>query len=108
MSNRIDITGIDLKQFAKEVYALSQPQGLGFLHLQHGPLSDEDAAAVVARGSERMPLRMDYVNGRACKMTVWCDDGRLTINDSWFDHSDSALAELLRRCGIKTPVHNAS
>ena len=43
---------------------------------------------------------MDYVSGRACKMYVHSRDGRLTINDNWFDHSDTQFEELLEHIGL--------
>jgi len=97
----IDITGVDLVRFVKEVYALSVPQGMGVLHAQIGAMSNEDAETLVNR--ESMPhvaLSLDYVRGRACKMTVFRNGERLEIDDKWFDHTDAELAELLRRVGI--------
>ena len=34
----IDVTGIDLIQFIKEVYKLSVPAGLGYLHFRDGKM----------------------------------------------------------------------
>lgn len=103
MENMIEITGVDLKQFVKDVYDLSKPQGLGFKHFTPKPLSDEEAESIVIRSSERFPVDVDYVRGRACKMTVFRDKEnpeRLYIHDKWYDHSESALQELLSRHGI--------
>ena len=97
----IDITGVDLVRFVKEVYALSVSQGMGFLHARPGNMSNEDVVALVNR--EKTPdvaLDLDYVQGRACKMTVFRNGDRLEIDDKWFDHTDAELAELLRRFGI--------
>lgn len=97
----IDITSVDLKKFVKEVYALSSPAGLGFLHFKPGELSDEAAQAIIDRGDECIAASMDYVNGRQCKMTVFRKpDGKLEIGDNWFDHSTGQLTDLLERCGI--------
>lgn len=96
----IDITGTDLVKFAQEVYALSQPQGLGIVHYRAGELDAETARRLVDEGKGRIALSMDYVRGRACKMTVYKQDGRLEIRERWFDHSDEQLTELLRRCNI--------
>ncbi len=104
--NMIDITGTDLTKFVQAVYDLSRPQGLGFLHARDGGLSDEDAAKL--RGMEKpdghIALSMDYVHGRACKMTVWRDDGKLWINNTWYDHGPSLLTELLKRIGVSAEV----
>jgi len=40
---KIDVTGIDLIQFIKEVYKLSVPAGLGYLHFRKGELTNEEA-----------------------------------------------------------------
>lgn len=98
----IDITGVDLRKFVQEVYALSVPVGLGFLHARGGGLSDEDADEIIERGKGgSIVVRMDYVYGRQCKMTVFLSAaGKLTIDDNWFDHTEAQLTELLKRCGI--------
>jgi len=99
----IDVTDVDLKQFAKDVYDLSVPQGMGFLHFKLGhTLPEEEAEELVARSQDEVSraLDMDYVHGRACKMSVLRRDGRLVINDDWYDHTDHQLRELLSRHGI--------
>lgn len=97
---KIDITGVDLVKFVKKAYELSVPRGLGFLSMQDGPLSDEDAADCIY-DSGSCVVAMDYVHGRGCKMNVFrTSDGRLTINAPWYDHTDEQLQELLAHCGI--------
>lgn len=99
----IDITGVDLRKFVQEVYDMSIPVGLGFLHARPGGLSDADADAIINREEPngRIAVSMDYVHGRQCKMTVFrSDDGRLTIDNNWFDHTEPQFDELLKRCGI--------
>lgn len=98
MSYRIDITGVDLRKFIKEVYELSKAQGLGFVDFKKGGLSEEDVDKIIKAG--KGSVYMDYVNGRACKMRARLEDGRLTIPSEWYDHSDYLLGELLKRCGI--------
>lgn len=107
----IDITGVDLPEFVKAVYQLSAPQGLGFLDYTPKPLSDEEAEQILKWGDDRIALRMDYVRGRACKITVYRRDDRLKINDNWYDHTDEQLVELLRRFNITVashPMHSLS
>jgi hypothetical protein len=99
-----EITGVDLKTFIKEVYALSCPVGLGMLHYKPGPLSDEDvnewvASAMAHNGGSDVVVDMDYVLGRCCKMVVWRRKDRLFIRDDWYDHSPDELAQLLNRVG---------
>ena len=98
MINMIDITGSDLVKVAQAVYDLSKPQGMGFLHAKSGGLSDEQAKSLIQEG--RIALRMDYVSGRACKMTVFRDQGKLLIRDNWYDHSENQLMELIDRIAV--------
>ena len=98
----IDITGIDLVEFAKKVYELSVPQGLGILHYSAEPITDEEAKQFIQEDSY-IALNMDYVKGRACKMVVWRKDGKLTIADSWYDHTDRIYQELLEHFNIQQP-----
>ncbi len=99
MKDMINITGVNLIELAQHVYDLSAPQGMGFLHFEDSPLSDDDAIALIDNDS-KIPLSMDYVKGRACKMTVFKDDmANLFIRPAWHDHCDSLLDELLNRIG---------
>lgn len=96
----IDITGINLIEFAKKVYELSVPQGLGHLHFTPMPLTNDEANQLINE-KERIALDMDYVKGRACKMVVWRKNGKLTIHDSWYDHTDKTYDKLLSSFGIE-------
>lgn len=98
----IDITGVDLVVFAKKVYDLSSPQGMGVLHYTPDPLTDDEAKQLVAENSDR-PLSMDYVKGCTCKMVVWRNADRLGIRDTWYDHTDRVFKQLLESFGIKPP-----
>jgi len=95
--NHIDITGVDLIKLAKTAYSLSRPQGLGFLHYQDGELTDEEAGQMINQNRPHIPLSMDYVKGRACKLTVFCDQGITFIRNQWHDHSDQDLCDLVSR-----------
>jgi len=99
----IEITGIDLVKFAQAVYELSQPQGMGILHYTPEPLTAEEAKQLM-RDDDRSPLGMDYVKGRACKMHIRRENGKLFISDTWYDHTDRVYDELLGRFGIKRPI----
>ena len=96
----IDITGVDLVELTKAAYRLSAPQGLGFLHAKDGELSDEEAQRLI-QDDPYMPLRMDYVHGRACKLGVYKIKERLYIYDMWYDHTDDDLEELLEAVGVE-------
>jgi len=97
MKHMIEITGTDMVKFVKKVYDLSSPLGLGLLHFRDEPLSDEDAEEIV---NSPCGVTMDYVHGRACKMRVTEKDGKLYIPDTWFDHSDTDLEQLLEVCTV--------
>lgn len=102
MDGMIKVTGASLTELVKAAYDLSLPQGMGFAHYEPGPMSDERAQAIVGRhaADSRIAVSMDYVNGRAVKMTVFRTGGDLWIRKDWFDHSDMQLAELLDRIGV--------
>lgn len=94
----IDITGIDLIKFVKEVYKLSIPVGLGRLHFKEGSLTNEEAEEIldIWKNDKQFSLDMDYIKGRACKMTVFKDRNRIYIRSPWHDHTDMRLAKLLK------------
>lgn len=96
----IEITGVDLVALAKKAYELSAPQGMGFLHARDGEL-DEDTAARLVSDDPHFPLSMDYVHGRACKLTVFKEGDRMFISNQWHDHSEDQLKQLLEAVGIK-------
>ena len=89
-----------LRDLVRAVYDMSVPVGLGFLHATEGSLSDEDVNRLI-HAEGRIAVKMDYVKGRQCKMTVFrAADGTLTIHDQWFDHSDRQLEKLLELLGV--------
>lgn len=100
----LEITGVDLRKFIKEVYNLSSPLGMGILQFREGELDEPTVDQILAwTGYPFIRLEMDYVHGRSCKMGVWQRGGRkrLFIDGDWYDHNDEQLAELLKRCGIE-------
>jgi hypothetical protein len=91
----------DLRALLKKAYALSGPQGLGFLHFRDAELDDETADAVLAAGESRLALSTDYVHGRALKFKVYRDeDGTLFVSAFWFDHDHRAYVDLLAEFGV--------
>lgn len=91
----IEITGVDLRELVKKAYDLSEPRGMGMLHFEAGPLPESSVDDILARGTDKIPVSMDYVKGRAVKLTVWHFDDKLYLQNSWFDHSESDLLRLL-------------
>ena len=102
MKNYIDVTDADLIKLIQEAYNLSAPQGLGFLHFTADPLSDEEAQQLIdsAANDRGIAAGLDYVKGRACKLTVFIEDDKRWICNSWYDHNDAMLDLLLERVGI--------
>ena len=97
-------------KLVQTIYDLSKPQGMGFLHFTAEPMTDEQAEAIVKSASKSTgsALYLDYVPGRACKMSVHRDDEGLYINGpSWYDHGEHALKELCRRAGLDMPQESA-
>lgn len=89
----------------RAAYDLSRPQGLGFLQATQGPLDEETLTDIKTRESGRCAAGMDYVHGRAIKLTVRRDCDKLYIDaDWWFDHSLADLQELAARAGLDGPV----
>ena len=97
----IDVTGINMVEFVQKVYELSRPIGMGFLHHRPCGLSDDDAKAFILKDGS---VSLDYVKGRSCKMHVRCEDGKMSIGDGWFDHTDAQLAELLAHFKLSPPA----
>ncbi len=110
METKIEITGVNLIELVKKVYELSSPQGLGMLHYQEGGLTDAEAETICKGGNnmfgrpDRIALDMDYIKGRACKFKVRKKEGKLYINNSWYDHTDNQLQQLLDHFNIKIKI----
>jgi hypothetical protein len=95
----IDITGCNLVTLVQTAYALSVPQGMGFLHARAGSLTEEQAKMLI-KDHGRFPVNMDYVVGRAVKLSVHrTAEGKLEIADTWFDHTPEQLQQLLQAIG---------
>jgi len=88
----------------RAAYDLSAPQGLGFLHVRPGGLDDETIARIKDSGIGLFAARLDYVHGRAVKLTVRRDGDVCHIPaDHWFDHSLEDLRELAKRADLGEP-----
>ncbi len=100
----IDITEINLIEFAKKVYELSVPQGRGFLHYTSQPLAGIEAKLLVDifKDDKTLALDMDYIKGRACKMQVFRQKpDKLKISDTWYGHTDRIYQQLLDHFNIQ-------
>lgn len=94
----------DLIKFVQDCYDLSSPQGLGHAHYNPEPLPANEAEQIVKRSPNgaSVALSMDYINGRAVKMTVHRNEaGSLFIRGEWFDHTKAEFYRLLQRTKVK-------
>ena len=91
----------DLRKLVANVYDISRPAGMGFLHYTPGSLTEEQITALIDLEAS-FPVAMDYVLGRQCKFYVYYEGGvqspdKLCFDDEWYDHSSAELMELLIR-----------
>ena len=97
----IDVTGINLKKFALKVYQLSK--SVDRSKGQESSLSDTMMGVVLKtsgmKNYQRYVLDMHVIRGRACNMTIFESlEGRWFINDTWENHTQAQLGELLEYC----------
>lgn len=107
----IDVTDCDLGTLVRAAYSPSRQQGLGVFDgrgRSNDGLSDKDVKEILGRGEEGMcAVSMDYVHGRSIKMTVYRDDdGKLYMENRWYDHSDDELENLLKQIGLSGDLIN--
>lgn len=86
-------------------YALSKPQGMGFIHAIEGPIPKDVLDAIIHAplercGLNRIGIALDYVLGRALKLTILYDGANdrfflSGIDRGWFDHSLEQWEDLL-------------
>ncbi len=103
---------VDLVKFAQKAYALSKPQGMGFLNFSSGGLDEAEAKKFICHDEHASTvLSMDYVRGRACKMFIYNRDGKWELPDKWYDHTNAQYRELLQAFGLDffdEPKHGCS
>lgn len=101
-TNHIEISEVDLVLLVKTAFDLSVPQGMGFLQAADEPLTDDEANEILAsfKNDKFDAVSMDYVKGRAVKFHVIRSGDQLFIADTWYDHTDEQLKQLLITCGV--------
>lgn len=84
----------------RTAYDLSVPQGLGFLHAQPGAMTEEEAEQVINITPGRA-IRLDYVKGRAVKLSLNKDEEGYYVHDhgDWYDHGPRLWDEFKRIVG---------
>ena len=104
----VDLTNANLVELVKGAYSLSVPLGMGFLHYRPGGLTEEEAQSLVNPDpNARYAVAMDYVRGRAVKMSVWNVPDNAAHNPQgikrftmpyWYDHTQEEFELLLATC----------
>lgn len=95
---QIRVPAEKLRDLVRKAYDLSAPQGMGFLQYRDGSLPDQVLDQIVeTHNGWNHGVYMDYVLGRAVKLSIERDDEGYFIHDSgrWFDHSAEQYRELL-------------
>lgn len=98
----IAISRENLPKVIAKAYDLSAPQGLGFLHFKPGGISEDELSGILARVDEaettyHKRIRLDYVEGRAVKLTIDYDEGSQQWRidgDRWYDHGAAEWEDL--------------
>lgn len=107
----IKITGCDLEALVKKAYQLSRPQGLGWIDKSQDKkeLTDNEVSNILSAPHEDwVPVQIDYLHGKAVKLTVFRFDDQLYVENYWHDHSDQDFLALLSSIGIpEKAVHIA-
>lgn len=101
-SRLICVDAAKIDDIIKEAYNLSRPQGMGYLHFKDGELPDDELQHIkeTIRHQGTTYLSMDYILGRAVKLTIYQELSHFYIQNSWYDHSEDDLQELLNRIGV--------
>ena len=88
--NKLRIPEGRLNAAIRAAYDLSHPQGMGYLHFNPKPMTEEQAQKIIDDQSKWGRINLDYVSGRAVKLTFYVDEeGHYVIDgEGWFDHSD--------------------
>ena len=96
--NFVEVTHVGLRELVRRAYRLSKPQGYGYLHFVPGEISNSMIDTLLDETFYRpkgVAVSMDYVLGRAVKLTIYEQDGKLFMLENWFDHTEEAKKVLI-------------
>lgn len=104
----IEVTGFDPLVFIREVYNLSKPLGMGYLHYRPGDCPEMLPESIWNQRQHfdydgiHPVVHLDYVYGRCCKMPIYklAKEERYFVRKQWMDHSPEDYKELFRRCDL--------
>ena len=102
----IDITGVPKQYIIEAAYRESRPMGMGYLHFQEGEIS-KGHLEMILEMEDRNGIHMDYVSGRAVKLTIYKNlpDGQKLNNwrnDLGFYHLPASVEGWLWLCLLYT------
>jgi len=97
MDEPIAIAGIDKAKILAALYNASQPLGMGFLHYDPKPMTEEEARAEIANNPSS-DCYFDYLHGRVMKVTVGGDT--LGVRGYDRDNGPGAARRALETAGL--------
>ena len=88
----MDISGLDKAKVLCALYNHAQPQGLGFLHYNPAPLSEDEATELL-----KETTYFDYLKGRVMKVDLSKDELRTGLynRDNGAGAAECALQSLI-------------
>ena len=96
----VDVSGLRSEAVLVALYERAQPQGLGFLHYDPAPMSEEEATELLLIATDDEGLqRFDYLKGRVMKVRLGGEsfDPRLYDRDNGPGAAASAIEGLRGR-----------
>jgi hypothetical protein len=91
----IDIKGKSKADVLAALYNASKPQGMGILHFNPTPWSEQDAQTFLdANWTPGTPLRFDYLKGRVMKVRLDGDEFNPAMYDR--DNGEGAAERALK------------
>lgn len=92
MSSMVSIKGLKKTAVLAALYNAAKPQGMGFLHYDPTPMTEEEAAQLIDNGEESGAY-FDYLQGRVMKIRIAGDEISVGLYDR--DNGDGAAAEAI-------------
>ncbi len=84
----VDISGLKPTAVLMALYDRAKPQGLGMLHFDPMPMTEEEATDLLARWPSGEKPYFDYVHGRVMKVEIHGD----ALDEAPYDRDNGAGA----------------
>lgn len=85
----MNIAGLNKAKVLAALYNSSKPQGMGFLHFDHRPMTEDEAQKLLDAGC----TYFDYLKGRAMKVDLAGDELRTRLYNR--DNGDNAAERVI-------------